>query len=64
MTKAVRIENADNSDHIVIVQTWAKGFDNEPDNMIKEEELSYPTQMCEGMIWKEQYLVIKEKDDG
>lgn len=64
MTKAVRIENADNSDHIVIVQTWQVGVENEPHTMIKEEVLTHPTQMCEGMIWKEQYLVIKEKDDG
>ena len=64
MTKAVRIENADNSDHVVVVQTWQKGIDSEPDAMIKEEELTHPTQMCEGMIWQEQYLVVKEKDAG
>ena len=62
MTKAVRVENADNSDHVVVVQTWQKSGNNEPDTMIKEEELAHPTQMCEGMIWQEQYLVIKEKE--
>lgn len=60
MTKKVRIENADTSDHKVVVQTWNKGRNGEPDTMTKEERADYPTAMVEGLIYKEQYLVITE----
>lgn len=60
MTKKVRIENADNSDHKLIVQTWQKGAGSEPDVMVSEQALAHPTEMCDGMVWQEQYLVIKE----
>jgi len=60
MTKHVRIENADNSNYKVAVQTWQKGINGEPDKMVKEEYFNYPIVMLEGLIYKEQYLVIKE----
>lgn len=60
MTKTVRIENADGSDHKVVVQTWQKGHNGEPDIMTKEQCANYPTAMVEGLIYKEQYLVVKE----
>jgi uncharacterized protein (DUF2249 family) len=60
MTKSVRIENADTSDHKVVVQTWQKCNEGEPDVLISEHDLSHPTQMHEGLIHQHQYLVIKE----
>lgn len=60
MTKAVRIENADTSNHKVVVQTWQKGQNGAPDTLKSEEVLAHPTQMLTGWIWQEQYLVIKE----
>lgn len=60
MTKRVRIENADTSDHKLIVQTWQKGADGAEDVLVTEQELNNPTDITEGMVWQEQYLVIKE----
>ena len=65
MTKAIRIENADNSDYRVIVQTWERGKDlgngnTEPDILVDETYLSYPTEMAELSIWSNRYLVIRE----
>ena len=60
MTKKVRIENADGSDYKVVVQTWRRGQEGEPDTLVKEEFANYPTAMVEGLIFKEQYLVVKE----
>lgn len=64
MTKRVRIENADTSANEIVVQTWQKGGKSSdgdhPDYMVKEEKLQNPTAMCEGWVWGEQYLVIKE----
>ena len=60
MTKAIRVENADNSDHKVMVQVWEKSSDGEHAKMIKEYPLDSPTQMIEQTIWKNHFLVIKE----
>lgn len=60
MTKKVRIENADTSDHKVMVQVWIKGSGESPDILKEEKELGYPTQMSDFLIFKEQYLVVKE----
>ncbi len=62
MTKKVRVENADTSNHNVLVQTWVKGQDGEPDTLKEERELNNPTDLGEFWIWKEQYIVIKETD--
>jgi hypothetical protein len=59
MTKQLRIENADTSNHKVIVEVWNTQA-NGPDVLVHSYELSYPTQMATQTIWKEQYLVIKE----
>lgn len=61
MTKSVRIENADCSDHKVTVQVWRFGKENEPHELIEEVRLDYPTAMISKGICKEQYLVIKEE---
>ena len=59
MTKKVRIENADTSDHKLIVQTWQK-VEGGADQLVSEQELNNPTDICDGMVWAEQYLVVKE----
>jgi len=60
MTKTVRIENADNSDHKIVVQTWQKVVDGGPDTMVNEQALNNPTDMCSEMVWDNQYLIIRE----
>ena len=60
MTKLVRVENADGSDHKVVVETWAVGRSGEEDRLIRTERLDFPTAMMTGTIWAEQYLKIKE----
>ena len=60
MTKAIRIENADTSDHKVVVETWEHSAGS-PDVLINEHSLDSPTSMVERTIFKERYLVIREK---
>lgn len=60
MTKAIRVENADTSDHKVVVQVWEKPIDGSHAKMIKEYPLNNPTAMIEETIWKDHFLVIKE----
>ncbi len=60
MTKHVRIENADTSEHKVVVQTWERGVDGQPDVLKFEEDLEHPTAMLTGTIWKERYLIVRE----
>lgn len=62
MTKAVRIENADTSEHKVLVQTWDKGVDGQPDVMAHEQVLGYPTAMTDSntYIHSGRYLIVKE----
>ena len=60
MTKAIRVENADNSDHKVMVQVWEKGAEGEHAKMIEEYPLNHPTSMIEKTMWKNHFLVIKE----
>ena len=60
MTKQVRIENGDTSDHKLIVQAWDKGQDGEPDTMASETPLNYPTAMAEVCVHSTRYLVVKE----
>ncbi|MCS6114475.1 hypothetical protein [Shewanella baltica] len=59
MTKRIRVENADTSDHKVVVQIWDKGIDSAPDNLVEEFEL-YQVQLKELTIWDSRYIVIKE----
>jgi hypothetical protein len=61
MTKQVRIENADTSDHTIIVETWNVSGNDAPDVLIKTDHLKFPTQLIELYVFKEQYLVIKEE---
>lgn len=62
MTKHVRIENADNSNYKVVVQTWDKGQNGEPDTLVEEQALNYPTAMTHASTYltSTRYLVVKE----
>jgi len=61
MTKLVRIENADLSDHKVAVEVWQKSFaDGSPDVLIRTITLDNPTMMATEVIHGHQYLIIKE----
>jgi hypothetical protein len=60
MTKAIRIENADNSEHEVVVQVWERPLIGEHAVMLEEFPLNNPTDMIEKTIWKDHFLVIKE----
>ena len=60
MTKKVRIENADTSNHKVVVETWLKGADGQPDVLESTQQLNNPTDLVEGWIWQGKYLVVKE----
>lgn len=72
MTKHIRIENADTSDHKVVVEVWERGavvapnilddseMVREADKLIKTVPLDHPTALIQETIWKERYLVIKE----
>ena len=62
MTKLVRVENADNSSYQVLVQTWDKGQNGEPDILAHEEVLGCPCAMTGPgtFLTSTRYLVIKE----
>ncbi len=55
MTKAIRIENADTSDHKVVVEVW------ENEILTSTHELDYPTALTTLTIWNGRHLVIREK---
>jgi hypothetical protein len=62
MTKKVRIENADTSDYKVLVQVWDKGHNGEPDVMVFERRLDFPTAMTGDDVYltSTRYVVVKE----
>lgn len=61
MTKQVCIENADQSSWVVVIERWVKGTPGEPDILAETTELPEPGQKATQHIWKEQYLVIRER---
>ena len=63
MTKKIRVENADSSTWKVVVETWRKGVEGEPDVKIADRELNYPCDLGDFMIWGDQYLVVKENGE-
>lgn len=63
MTKALRIENADLSQHKVIVRTMQKSPEGQADVVVEEFDLSQPTQITTKTIHSGQYLVIVEADE-
>ena len=62
MTKSVRIENADTSSFKVIVETWDKGQNGEPDTLASTQSLDYPTAMTNSSTYltSTRYIVVKE----
>ena len=64
MTKAIRIENADTSTYQVVVQTWDKGLNGEPDTLVSEQILANPTAMTNSdtYLTSTRYLVVKEQE--
>jgi len=63
MTKSVRVENADTAPYKVLVQTWDKGPEGEPDRLVSEVVLGNPADMTSPgstYITSTRYLVIKE----
>ena len=60
MTKKVRIENADMSNHKVVVQVFDKGRDGAQDVLVTESNLNNPFDMAEVLIFNTRYIVIKE----
>ena len=63
MTKAIRVENADNSQHKVRVRVMQKETafnDGRPDILVREVDISTPTQMETLTIFRGQYLIVEE----
>lgn len=60
MTKSVRIENADISNHKVKVQGQLLNAQGEWVDEITSTDLSYPTQMVTQTIFKERRIIISE----
>lgn len=60
MTKKVRIENADATDHKLIVEVWQYGVNGSPDVLQDTKELNNPADLMETYIWGSRYLVVKE----
>lgn len=60
MTKKVRIENADTSDFVVVVETWGCDANGLPATLRNRETLQHPTAMLEGVIYDSQCLIIRE----
>jgi len=64
MTKRVRVENADLSDFVVIVEVWEKG--QEKDVLVETIELPHSTCMTGNQypdvyIHDSRYLIVREK---
>jgi hypothetical protein len=65
MTKQIRIENADTSDHKIKVEVWEKNSIQEDgktpaDKLVRVVDLNIPTQMIQETIWANRYLVVRE----
>lgn len=62
MTKQIRVENADTSNHKVEVQVWDE-YPGQPANLVKTVSLDHPTSLATECIHSGRYLVIKEKTE-
>jgi hypothetical protein len=60
MTKSIRIENADTSDHKVNVFVERKNATGEWERVGDPIKLDHPTFMHVGTIWQGQRLVVEE----
>ena len=62
MTKTIRIENADTSNYVVVVEVYDKGLNGAPDVLADTKRLEYPTAMTDGIyITSTRYLVVREE---
>lgn len=63
MTKAVRIENADQNNSVsVVVQVWDKGLEGQPDILVEEQVLQATCDLSNNLyVTSTRYLVIKER---
>jgi hypothetical protein len=59
MTKAIRIENADTSNHKIRVRVMQR-YALEEDKEVEVIDLSHPTQLITRTVWKGQYLIVEE----
>lgn len=60
MTKRVRIENADSSNHKVVVQVWRTAAEGEPDVLVEERNVNNPADLAEVYIHSTQYIKVIE----
>ncbi len=62
MTKSVRVENADTSNHKVVVEVWDEFIIDGliTDRLVETINLSNPADMTTKTIWGTRYLVVKE----
>lgn len=58
MTKAVRIENADTSDHELVVEVW------EAETLVEKRFLKNPADMVSLLVWTGRVIKVYEKRDG
>lgn len=65
MTKAVRIENADNSPYELRVEVWDKGQNGAPDTRADSAcfDLDLPTALGVAHVTSTRYLKIVEKTE-
>ena len=67
MTKRVRIENADTSNHQLVIEVYNdhEGTTDEfgviSPKLIATHELNNPTDLIEIVVWKGIVLIVKEK---
>lgn len=59
MTKLIRIENADTSNHKVLVEVWTD-LGTEPPRLEKSFDLNSPTQMISEYIYGNRYITVRE----
>ena len=59
MTKSVRIENADTSNHELVVETWEVDLNGER-TLVHATPLTHPTAMATLTVHATRYLVVKE----
>lgn len=62
MTKKVRIENADMSNHQLVVYVFERTWDGSPPTRHDSETkvLRNPTEQCEVLIGSGRYLIVRE----
>lgn len=62
MTKSVRIENADTSDHKLVAEVWdITSVDGSTKRLVESVNLDFPTAMATLTVWGTRYLVIREQ---